>query len=229
MRTLTRFITESIKSYNEINIFKGIKGAKASEKIIETLQRLSKTKKININDRESVKYLWERFLGHSMYSREELSALGLKTADNLRDALLQNADRILENWPEDAVAKIKDFNLSDTEKKYRAWKKSDKYVKGEDFKGKDAYADDDKEALERVMVVYNANDPGDQSTVKTYRLEGKVGKDTQEQINMFKVDWKYETGLKYFDARPCLLSYYLKKTEDELTKLYDDDIIGLMD
>lgn len=229
MRTLTSFITESIKSYNEINIFKGIKGAKASEKIIETLQRLSKSKKININDRESVKYLWERFLGHSMYSREELSALGLKTADNLRDALLQNADRILENWPEDAVAKIKDFNLSDTEKKYRAWKKSDKYVKGEDFKGKDAYADDDEEALERVMVVYNANDPGDQSTVKTYRLEGKVGKDTQEQINMFKVDWKYETGLKYFDARPCLLSYYLKKTEDELTKLYDDDIIGLMD
>lgn len=229
MRTLTAFITESMKSYNEINIFKGLKGAKASEKIIETLQRLSKTKKININDRESVKSLWERFLGHSMYSREELSALGLKTADNLRDALLQNADKIIENWPEDAVAKIKDFNLSDTEKKYRAWKKSDKYVKGEDFKGKDAYEDEDEEALERVMVVYNANDPGDQSTVKTYKLEGKVGKDTQEQINMFKVDWKYETGLKYFDARPCLLSYYLKKTEDELTKLYDDDIIGLMD
>lgn len=229
MKTLKNFILESERSLNDINIFKGLKGAQASEKIIQTLKKISKTKKINLNDRKSVTTLWQKFLGESGYTPEFLSAIGLKTADNLRTAILNNMERILEMWPEEATSKIKDFNLSETEKKYRAWKKSDKYVKGEDFKGKDAYSDEDEEDLERVMVVYNANDPGDQSTVKTYKLLGKVGKDTQEQINMFKVDWKYETGLKYFDARPCLLSHYLKKSDSELQKLYDDDIIGLMD
>ena len=47
---------------------------------------------------------------------------------------------------------------------------------------------------------------------------------------MLKVDWKYMTGLKYFDARPILLSNYLKKSDAELQKReITDDIIGKMD
>ena len=42
---------------------------------------------------------------------------------------------------------------------------------------------------------------------------------------MLKMDWCDKTGLKYYDARPILLSNYLKKSDAELAKreiVFDD-------
>lgn len=227
MKPIKQFILESTRSFNEINIFKGVNGAIVSDELINILVGLKK--KVNLSDRKSVKNLWEKFLGATRFGNETLRSIGLKTADNLRDALLLNADRIIEMWPVAASSNIKDFNLNEYERKYRAWKKSADYVKGEDFAGKDAFADASEEELERIMVVYDANDPGNPDTVKQFKFTGSINKDNQDIINMFKTDWKYETGLKYFDARPCRLSYYLAKSEEELQKTYDSDIIGLDD
>lgn len=227
MKPIKQFILESTRSFNEINIFKGVNGAIVSDELINILVGLKK--KVNLSDRKSVRNLWEKFLGATRFGNETLRSIGLKTADNLRDALLLNADRIIEMWPEAASSNIKDFNLNEYERKYRAWKKSADYVKGENFAGKDSFADASEEELERIMVVYDANDPGNPDTVKQFKLKGPINKDNQDIINMFKTDWKYETGLKYFDARPCRLSYYLAKSDEELQKSYDSDIIGLDD
>lgn len=227
MKPIKQFILESTRSFNEINIFKGVNGAIVSDEIINLLRNSSK--KINLSDRKSVRNFWERLLGVTRFGNEALRSIGLRTADNLRDALLLNADKIIEMWPEAASSKIKDFNLSEHERKYRTWKKSADYVKGENFAGKDSFADASEDELERIMVVYDANDPGNPDTVKQFKLTGPINKDNQDLINMFKTEWKYETGLKYFDARPCRLSYYLSKSDAELQKTYDSDIIGLDD
>lgn len=223
MKTINQYI--KTKSYNEINIFKGLKGALLSEKIINVLIKYNTACRINLGNKAAVKKLWERVLAVCGY--EDFVSFGIRNENAFRNVLLANADRIIDNWPAAAISKIKNFDLSETEKKYRVWKSSDAYVKGEEFKADAEYTDDDD--LQRIMVVYDANNPGDTSTVRTYKFSGKIGKHTQETINMFKVDWKYDTGLKYFDARPCLLSHYLNKSEEELMKLYDDDIIGLND
>lgn len=172
MKPIKQFILESTRSFNEINIFKGVNGAIVSDEIINLLRNSSK--KINLSDRKSVRNFWERLLGVTRFGNETLRSIGLRTADNLRDALLLNADKIIEMWPEAASSKIKDFNLSEHERKYRTWKKSADYVKGEDFAGKDSFADASEDELERIMVVYDANDPGNTDTVKQFKLKGPI-------------------------------------------------------
>lgn len=41
---------------------------------------------------------------------------------------------------------------------------------------------------------------------------------------MHKVDWTHETGKKYYNANPCLVSYYRKSGKSELIKNYYDNL-----
>ena len=127
-----------------------------------------------------------------------------------------------DGWKFDA---IKSFDETEQQKKYKAWKNSDDYVEGKKF-DRDKYTNADEEELNRTLVVYDRNDPGNEDTVIEYDFIGKRTKENSHQANMCKMDWAYSTGLNYWkNANTILLSNYLKKTNAELAKrevVFDD-------
>lgn len=98
--------------------------------------------------------------------------------------------------------KFKDFQLSKTEVEYKKYKKEHE----EEFE-----AVDDENAEERDLVIYDRYDP---ATHKIYGFHGKRGKATDHQVNMFRVDFHYETGTKYYNCYSCLYSYYIEHKKD---------------
>ena len=233
MKSLVEFINESLISEAlTLYLFKP-KAATAQiaanfEDALRNFLESSK-KEYSFNNKADLESFFKDFRD---YAKREVKdndrkILGVTDAASLANLIITNVEKLKEaGWK---INKIKSFNESEREKKYKAWKKSDKYVEGKKFNKKEAEEESEDE-LNRIMVVYYVNDPKDESTTLEYEFTGKVNKDNQEQISMIKMDWHYATGLGYYDARPILLSNYLKKTDAELeAKSAVDDIIGKFD
>lgn len=110
--------------------------------------------------------------------------------------------------------KFIDFNLSESEKAYKKYKKEHP----EEF---DAISDDD--AQERDLTIYDRYNPSNHTN---YKFVGKRGKDTEGQVNAFRQDFHYATGVKYYNCYSCLYSYYIEHKKD--LEQYND-YIGIDD
>lgn len=229
MKSLTEYINENMMINEKLYFFKPssktFKNAADIEDAIKSF--LSNTsKRYSFDNKLDLEQFFKHFCDfakkHYAITDKTLKEFGIVDGKSIAKLLISHKEELeKDGWKFDA---IKSFDETEQQKKYKAWKKSDDYVEGKKFNKAD-YKDADEEELERTLVVYDANDPGNDETTIKYDFYGKVGKDTAHQINMIKVDWHYETGLKYYDARPILLSNYLKKSDAELAKrevVFDD-------
>ena len=99
---------------------------------------------------------------------------------------------------------FKDFNDSEAEKEYKKWKSSDEYV--------DNMSDEDAEKYKgRMLVIYDRHNPASH-IIKQF--DGVRGKSTAHLVNMFRMDFKHETGTKYYDCYDILYDNYIKGGKD---------------
>jgi hypothetical protein len=143
-----------------------------------------------------------------------LKEFGLKNSKDIAKLLVDNVVKLKDAvWEFDSISTLDDTEL---EKEYKKWCKSDDYVKGKPFRSKIEKIDEPEEAEVRTIVIYDANFPGNPDTTLEYEFVGKRNDESKHRINMMKMDWRFATGLKYFDARVCFYTYYINKSEEEL-------------
>lgn len=112
---------------------------------------------------------------------------------------------------------FKDFCLSKNEQEY-------KKLKDENPDMFNTVSDDD--AKPRSLVVYDRRNPEDH---KIYSFVGKRGKATDHQVNMLRVDFHYESGVKYYDCYTCLYDYYSNNVKNKAKMENFNDVIGIDD
>ena len=210
------------------------KNAQQGVIIEDTLKNMLKNYKseFSITNKTDLEKFYNTFIlslkgkfGHNNsadYVRKILSEFSLGSPYSLSSFLTDNAEKMKEqNYN---IEKITNFQLSKAEKAYHSWKNSDEYIEGKEI-------EDDDTKLERSLIIYDANDPSDESMALEYDFKGKLGKDSEHQVNMCKVDWHYSTGGKYFDARPILASTWMKrKNSGTLDKIkYDSEFSKSLD
>lgn len=225
MKSLTEYINENMMINEKLYFFKpSAQKAQDAANIEDAIKNFLNTtsKRYSFENKSDLDQLFKDFCKKSKIDNKLLKEFGIIDGKSIAKLITSHKEELeKDGWKFNA---IKSFDETEQQKKYKAWKKSDDYVEGKKF-NKANYKDADEEELERTLVVYDANDPGNDETTIEYDFYGKVGKDTSHQINMIKVDWHYGTGLKYYDARPILLSNYLKKSDAELAKrevVFDD-------
>ena len=84
----------------------------------------------------------------------------------------------------------------------------------------------DDDAKPRSLVVYDRRNPEDH---KIYSFVGKRGKATDHQVNMLRVDFHYESGVKYYDCYTCLYDYYSNNVKNKAKMENFNDVIGIDD
>lgn len=229
MKSIANYINESLLT-ESVHILK-LRAATAQRgvKIEDALKAFCKYSKTrySFNNKQDLDKFFKAFCEYSKISNTDLKAFGITDGASIARLLINKKEDLeKEGWKFDA---IKSFDETEMQKEYKAWKASDDYAEGKKF-NRDDYKDADEETLVRTLVVYDVNDPGNPETTLQYDYEGKRNKDNEHQTNMRKMDWHYATNLKYYDARPILLSNYLKKSDEELAKRdVMDDIIGKND
>lgn len=230
MKSLKDYIYEALLESKGTMLFKmNAKNAQKAVKLQDNLRAFVKHAKseYSLTNKSDLEKMFKDFIKYAKVDISTLKEFNITSGLDIANILIKNRENLeKDGWEFD---KIKSFNETELEKQYKKWKNSSDYVEGHKLNKKEAKELDEDE-LTRILVIYDANDPGNEETTIEYDFTGKRGKDTDHQVNMLKVDWKYMTGLKYFDARPILLSNYLKKSDAELQKReIIDDIIGKMD
>lgn len=126
---------------------------------------------------------------------------------------------------------IKNFDEREIMANYRKFKSSAKYQDGEPFNPEEFDPTLDGSEGYRTLVIYDVNDPGNLDSVLSYKLYGTRGyKDVEHDVNNFKTNWRINTDLTYYDARPILAKNYIKKTPDQLRKIEiesNDDLLEI--
>lgn len=222
MKSLTEFIRESLLLEALILFKPTAKTAQAAANVEDAIKAFinNSGKKYSINSKTDVKQVYDDFLRYCAkgpntrgVKSETLKEVGITDGKELLNLIANHADEL----EKDKVDINKFFKMTQLEKDYKAWTKSDDYSKGEKFNPEDA--DESEDELRRTLLIYNAKDPGNTDEIRKYDFYGKMGKSTSHQVNMRKMDWKYETGLNYYDARPILEYNYRKKSKEELEKV----------
>ena len=215
MKSLVEYINENLHINEALILFKpSAKTAKNAADIEDAMKGFlqNTNKRYSFENKSDLDQLFKDFCNfakkHYAIDNKVLKEFNVIEGKSIAKLITSNKEELEKaGWKFDA---IKSFDETEQQKKYKAWKNSDDYVEGKKFVKREL-KDADEEELERTLVVYDVNDPANNETTIEYDFYGKVGKDTSHQINMIKVDWKYSTGLKYYDARPILLSNYCKK------------------
>lgn len=240
MKSLSQFLQESqislqskIQEYDRIDealiLFPNGKPFQLAAKVEDGLRNFLRhcKKRYSFNNKQDLEKLFKDYLDYTHLTWKDVKNFGIVDGASIADLIIRNKEALeKDGWKFDNISS---FDETKMQKEYKKWKNSDDYVQGKRL-DKSEYDDANDEDLVRTLVVYDANDPSNPETTLEYDFEGKRGKATDHQVNMIKMDWKYETGLKYYDARPILLSNYLKKSDAELEKVSAfNDVIGKMD
>lgn len=231
MKSLANYICETLEAQiNEAFIlFKPTaKTAANAAKFEDELRSfLNNTKtRYSFNNKQDLQQFFKDFCDKSKINKAILKEFGMTDGHAIAQKIIDNKEKLEQDkWN---LFAIKSFDESAREREYKAWKDSDDYVQGKTF-NKDDYKDADEQTLTRTLVVYDRDNPGNTDTTLEYEFNGKRSKDNMHQVHMIRQDWCKYTGLNYYNnARECLLSYYLKKSDAELAKreiaLTDDDL-----
>ena len=157
-----------------------------------------KGKKYSLGNQTELRKVFKDFVNTLSFGdyTKNLSVIkkyGIATENGFAKFILDNHDNFIEN--KFYIDWVKQWDESEIEKEYKKWKESNKYV---------ASISDD-EAEERDLVIYDRWDP-ETHIVKPFR--GKRGKSTDHEVNMLRMDFKHEFGVKYYDCYPILFKNY---------------------
>lgn len=163
-----------------------------------------KGKKYSLGNQTELRKVFKDFVNTLSFGdyTKNLSVIkkyGIATEKGFAKFILDNHDNFIEN--KFYIDWVKQWDESEIEKEYKKWKESNKYV---------ASISDD-EAEERDLVIYDRWNPEDH-IVKPFR--GKRGKSTDHEVNMIRMDFKHEFGVKYYDCYPILFKNYEGHVEE---------------
>ena len=233
MKSLIEYINEAIEKFDLLKP----KASNAQEAIslLDCIRDFLKglKKQLSLTNKTDANKLFNDFsksreLGilKNKFGNNLLSKYDIDTFQKFAIFLYTNASKFLDEdgkykWD---IKNIKQFNLSEREKEYKDYKKSDDYVAGIKW-DKDDF---DPNQEERRIVVYDRWDP---SNIYVYPIKGKTSnKETVHQINLDRMDWcwqnGYKIGKKYFDAYWKLETNFYKngpaKQDIDPNEFFDD-------
>lgn len=225
MKDLSKFIKENLKrqksTTGNFHLFKVT--ASTAKYVSEVESKLRQFCEFGPSDRkkpysffntDDMKVMFDHFAKFSAIPDHILREFGIRSSVDIASLLVSNITNLkLAGWN---FSMISCLDTSKTEKEYLKWRKSDEYTAGQSF-AENADAFDDK--LVRTIVIYDANWPGNPDTTIKYPFIGNRNEESNHRINLMKMDWRYLTGLEYFDARVCFYTYYMNKSEDELKQV----------
>lgn len=214
MKAIIEYIKEALQMNESAkkDVF-NIKDKEALE-VLTNIKRFCdsmKGEKKSLDNKTELRTLFNKFIEKSTWPKSMVHSIykqyGLATQEGFRGFFLSNHDRLEKqkiyiDW-------IKQFDLSEIEKQYQTYKKSDEYVPGR--KGEDV---DPEEVEERDLVVYDRWNP---DTFEVFPFKGKRSKNNEKQVNMFRMDFRYDYDVKYYDCYPILAKNYFGH-EEELKK-----------
>lgn len=210
-------ILEELESVWKRTAKNAVETARIQDKFKKICDHDLKGQKISLDNKQELRKLYKLFLenipfGNDTQKREVLKRFGLATEEGFRKWVLGSHDEmeklgINTDW-------VKQWDESEAEKQYK--------------KAKDAgeipatISDDD--ADDRDLVIYDRWNP---STHAVYSFKGKRGKGTDRQVNLIRMDFKYEYDVKYYDCYPILAKNYYGHEEElkkraEYQQGYDD-------
>ena len=223
MKKLFEFIQESLQINEAIENVFNLKEEESREVFnnIVTFCNSMKGQKVSLNDQTKLKTIFNQFISKSTWPKNMVYQVyrkyGLATVEGFRGFFLSNHDnlekyKVYIDW-------IKQFDLSEIEKQYQSYKNSKDYVQG--IKWEDT---NPEEVEERDLVVYDRWNP---DVFEVFPFKGKRSKDTEKQVNMFRMDFHYDYDVKYYDCYPILAKNYFGREEElkkraELQLGYDD-------
>lgn len=157
-----------------------------------------KGKKYSLGNQTELRKIFKDFIntltfGNYTSNLTAVKKYGIATESGFAKFILDNHDNFIEN--KFYIDWVKQWDESEIEKEYKKWKESSKYVA----------SISDEDAEERDLVIYDRWNP-EEHIVKPFR--GKRGKSTDHEVNMIRMDFKHEFGVKYYDCYPILFKNY---------------------
>lgn len=187
------------------------------DKIKEFCAGMVGKKKISLHNKQKVQKTFNAFIdkmpfGDRTRNLNILKKYGLATEEGFARFILGSHDELKKDGC--YIDWVEQWDLSKAEKAYKKAKEAGEIP--------DPISDD--EADERDLVIYDRWNPANH---EVYPFKGKRGKGTDQQVNQLRVDFRYKTGVEYYDCYPILWKNYLGKEEElkrraEMQIGYDD-------
>lgn len=154
--------------------------------------------------------------GNRMKNLQVLKDYGMATEQGFASVILGNQKEFEEKkWD---TSCIKNFDPTELEKKFNAWKESDDFIQGNKVED----ANDQGDLDDRILIVYDRWNP---DVAEEFDLIGKRGKQTEHHVNMCRVEFGKDNDVKYYDCYPILAKNYFGHL-DEIKKRAE---LGIMD
>ena len=215
MKSLVDYINEASSDFQKKTLDTA-NLIKAFEQTFDKKSNPYKDNSISLNNKTDLKKFHKDLINTigALYPKngsELIRKFEIGTPELLKKFLYENVEKLAEYKLHYKV--FKDFNETEAQKEFNAWKKSDDYV--------ETISDDEAEKYQnRAIVIYDRYNPASH-IVKPF--DGKRGKSTDHLINMFRMEFMAETGTKYFNCYSILYTNYVKGGKD-LEEYHD--IIG---
>lgn len=197
---------------------RSIWAGKAEAKIIQDKLQIflkGQKTKVSLTNKSELGKFFKAFVatltfGNTVKNLQVLKEYGMGSEQGFASVVLGNQKEFEEKkWD---TSCIKNFDLSQIEKEYKKAKDNDEIPDSIDL----------DDADERDIVIYDRWDP-EHCVCKPFK--GKRGKQSDHQINMLRMDFHYEEGVKYYDCYPILVQNYV----DHLEEIKKRAELGIMD
>jgi hypothetical protein len=173
----------------------------------KTFNELKQKGIFSLNNKTDIAKVYKEFqhqsgADNSTFMMDKIAKCGFKDAQSFAKFIINSHDELVKyklniDW-------VYQWNETEAEKKYKEWKNSADYS--------EEISDD--EGDERDLIIYDRWNPAEHAK---YSFKGKRGKSTDHQINMRKMQFSKDHGVKYYDCYPILASNYYGH-EEELKK-----------
>lgn len=187
---------------------------KIQDALKNTFKQLENEKYSTMNKQE-LKKLYKKFIdnikvafGGESEARTALKEYLMSTESGFGAVIRSNQKEFEQKGFKTAC--IKDFDMKANEAAYKKAKEA-----GELPNKVNVNKDDYKDYEGRTIIVYDRYDP---STYQGYEFDGKRGsKGAEQMINIARMDFKYEYGVKYYDCYTCLPDYFFTHDKANLS------------
>ena len=174
----------------------------------KTFNELKQKGIFSLNNQTDIKKVYKELKNksgaeNSTFMMDKLAKCGFTDPESFAKFIINSHDELVKNKLN--IDWVYQWNETEAEKKYKEWKNSSDYS--------EEISDD--EGDDRDLIVYSRWEPDDHAK---YSFTGKRGKSsTDHQINMRKMQFSKEHGVKYYECYPILAKNYYGHV-DELKK-----------
>lgn len=210
MKNLIEYINEAL-IINEAQVDFWSLPAKDKAEMIsyldKTFNELKQKGKFSLNNQTDIKKIYKELKNksgaeNSTFIMDKIAKCGFKDPESFAKFIINSHDELVKyklniDW-------VKQWDETAIEKEYKKAKENGEIP--------DTIKDED--ADDRDLVIYDRWNP---ATHSVYPFTGKRSKSTDHQVNMIRMDFKREYGVKYYDCYPILSKNYYGH-EEELKK-----------